>query len=172
LNDNTRAVPVAEVEVPNALLEQAAQLSQSWLGQTTNRPQLEAAALLAERLMILLGEVIEDWWCAYTQMATSRTELDGEGHGGPLLILQASKRHITVDLAGLVRTLAANSGETFDGTLLALLAVRETHTTEEFGPFASSAAVRLVQLWSHELQGWLSDEQTTYLPILPVRSLH
>ncbi|WP_424950587.1 hypothetical protein [Deinococcus sp.] len=173
MNDNTRAVSVAETEVLHALLEQAARLSQIWLGQGATRPQLEAAALLAERLMILLGEMAEDWRHAHSHKATSLTELEGEGYGGlPSLILQTSRRHVTVDLAGLVGTLAAGSGETFNGVLMALLAVSETHAAEEFGSFASSAAVRLVRLWGYEVQGWLSDEQTTCLPLQSSRSLH
>ena len=100
MNDNTRAVSVARNEVLNALLEQAAQLGRFWLGQEAAKPHLEAAALLAERLMILLGEIAEDWWHGQMPMATSRPGLDGAGHRLiPVLTLQAAGRSVILDLA-------------------------------------------------------------------------
>ena len=173
MNDNTRAVSVARNEVLQALLEQAAQLSRLWLGQEAPKPHLEAAALLAERLMILLGEIAEDWWHSQMPMATSRPGLAGEGRRMiPVLTLQAAGRSVTLDLARLVKELAASTGYPFDETLMALTALCGTHTTEELGKFASYAAVKLVHRWKPEVEAWLAAEQTTYLPLPPVRSLH
>ena len=173
MNDNTRAVSVVRNEVLNALLEQAAQLSQLWVGREAAKPHLEAAALLAERLMILLGEIAEDWWHGQMPMATSRPGLDGKGHRLiPILDLQADGRSITLDLAGLVRELTASTGHPFDETLMALTALCGTHTSEELGKFASYAAVKLVPHWKSEVEAWLAAEQTTYLPLPPVRSLN
>ncbi len=173
MNDNTDAVSVARNEVLHALLEQAAQLSRSWLGQEAAAPQLEAAALLAERLMILLGEMAEDWWYGQMPMATSRPGLDGEGHRMmPLVCLQADGRWVTLELAGLVRELVASTRYPFDAVLTTLIGLSGTHTPEELGQFASYAAVKLVPFWRPRVEAWLADEQTTYLPLPPVRSLH
>ena len=173
MNDNTCATSIEGSEVQHALLEQAAQLGRFWLGHEATKPHLEAAALLAERLMNLLGEIAEDWWHGQMPMATSRPGLDGKGHRLiPILDLQADGRSITLDLAGLVKELAASTGHPFDETLMALIGLSGTHTTEELGKFASYAAVKLIPRWKPEVEAWLAAEQTTYLPLPPVRSLH
>ena len=171
-HDNTRPASSSE-DIHLALLEHGAHLGRLWLGSTAPQHHLETAVLLAERLMILLGEAAEEWWHAHQPLATSHPELQGIGcRAIPVAVLQTERRSITVDLGRLVRELAADTGYAFDDVLLALIPLKATHTPEEFGQLTSYTALTLVDRWRPEVQAWLADEQTTRLPLPSLRGMH
>ena len=171
-HDNTHPAPSPE-DIHLALLEHGAHLSRLWLGSAAPRPHLEAAALLAERLMVLLAETAEQWWHTRYQAAHSQPEVQGEGRWAiPVAALSSGQRYVTLDLGGLVRDLAAAAGQQFDDVLNALVRISDTRPWEEVSTLASYTAVRVVERWQARVEAWLADEQVVHLPLPPQRMIH